>query len=62
MKILVRALEDIAEIEQERLYEEEKEIEEKALQSAVLQYETQKTEISDKDETNLKLTESEIQN
>lgn len=62
MKILVRALEDIAEIEQERLYEEEKEIEEKALQSAVLQYETQKTEISDKDKTNLKLTESEIQN
>lgn len=62
MKILVRALEDIAEIEQERLYEEEKEIEEKALQSAVLQYETQKKEISDKDETNLKLTESEIQN
>lgn len=60
MKILVRALEDIAEIEQERLYEEEKEIEEKALQSAVLQYETQKKEISDKDETNLKLTESEI--
>lgn len=62
MKILVRALEDIAEIEQERLYEEEKEIEEKALQSAVLQYETQKKEILDKDETNLKLTESEIQN
>jgi hypothetical protein len=34
MKTFVRALEDIAEIEQERLYEEEKLMEEKALENA----------------------------
>jgi len=37
VKTFVRALEDIAEIEQERLYEEEKVMEEKALENAAKQ-------------------------
>ena len=37
MKTFVRALEDIAEVEQERLYEEEKVVEEKALEIAAKQ-------------------------
>jgi len=34
MKLFVRALEDIAEVEQEKLYEEEKALEEKSLRNA----------------------------
>ena len=37
MKTFVRALEDIAEIEQERIYDEEKQMEEKALEIAAKQ-------------------------
>lgn len=52
MKTFVRALEDIAEVEQERIYDEEKIMEEKSLEIAAKQIqEREKQLMQEKDET-----------